>query len=433
MKENEINLIGLNLYSIFLALKIRSLKKNIAITIIDGSNNFLNAYKEIKIKEFNVNPGFHAFEDIRSKKILNYLNRLISFNIIFKTRGILLGDKLLSWLDDFDNWPEEILKKYKIEKKKIIIDQNKDIKLLDKKYLRYLIDNYDGDNVKIQSSINTAYPWFFPKNYDVNSKDEGALFNKKIRNKKLKHAFVFPKGGLFSNISKVLKKELKNKRINIKLGIPISFQKNENKILLKNNQETINLKGKKIICVPVIPLFKSINDITTNNLPNLNFKPIKYFTGLIEIKNFSQNDLDRFCEIIVSSESAYGLKRISNYSENFKLKNKTIYQIEFVEHPKEKNINMQINKIMKLLSKFIVFKNKKNSNNINLIGYSFVRNIFRPNDNSIKRLALKTNKYFENIENYIFPRQITWPINSNKHFLYAEDDFKKKIIRFIND
>ena len=38
------------------------------------------------------------------------------------------------------------------------------------------------------------------------------------------------------------------------------------------------------------------------------------------------------------------------------------------------DINNQINDIIKLLSKFIVFKNH-NKSNISLIGYSFVRNI----------------------------------------------------------
>ena len=62
---------------------------------------------------------------------------------------------------------------------------------------------------------------------------------------------------------------------------------------------------------------------------NSNLKPIN-ITGLIEIQNSIQNNLDKFCEIIVSSEFAFGLKRISNYSEAFKIKNKSIYQIEFI-------------------------------------------------------------------------------------------------------
>lgn len=433
MKNNRINLIGLNLYSIFLALKIRQIKKDIPITIIDGSKNFLNAYNKIKINKYSVNPGFHSFEDIRSKNIINFLGRFVKFNKIIKTRGILIGDKLMSWLDGHDQWPGEILEKYKIKKEKITIDPNKDLSLLNKNYLRYLIDNCDGDKVKIQSVINSAYPWFFPKNYNVSSEDEGALFNKKIREGKVKHAFVFPEGSLFYNISKQLKKNLKKNNINIKLNFPIRFQKSKKLITLKNQNKQMSLEAKNIVCVPVIPLIKSIDDINDSSLLKSNLKPIKYYTGLIEIKNSIQNNLDKFCEIIVSSEFAFGLKRISNYSEASKIKKKLIYQIEFIEHINNRDVNIQINDIIKLLSKFIVFKNHNKSNNISLIGYSFVRNIFRPKESEIKRLSLKTIKYFENQENFIFPRQITWPINSNKHFLFAEEDFKIKVRRFIND
>ena len=43
--------------------------------------------------------------------------------------------------------------------------------------------------------------------------------------------------------------------------------------------------------------------------------------GLIEVKNYIKSDLDRFTEIITSSEYAPGLKRISLYSEIFGINN----------------------------------------------------------------------------------------------------------------
>ena len=67
----KVFLVGLNLYSIFLSLKIKSNFKNINVTIIEGSNNFLKAYNHLKIGKYLINPGFHTFEDIRSKSLLN--------------------------------------------------------------------------------------------------------------------------------------------------------------------------------------------------------------------------------------------------------------------------------------------------------------------------------------------------------------------------
>ena len=66
----------------------------------------------------------------------------------------------------------------------------------------------------------------------------------------------------------------------------------------------------------------------------------------------------------------------------------------------------------------IKFKNQ-NALNIKLIDYSFVRNIFRPNKKLIDKLIKESVNFFEhNKKDVVFPRQITWPINSNKHLFY---------------
>lgn len=434
MEKKKIYLIGLNLYSIFLSLKIRSINKNVDITIIEGSKNFLNAYSPIKIKKYHVNPGFHSFEDIRSKKLINFLANQIKFKKIFKSRGILIGDNLISWLDGYHKWPKKIIERFKISKEKIVIDINKNLESLNKNYLRYLTDNYFGAEVKIKPTINSAFPWFFPRNYSIISSDEAAIFNNKIRNNNIRHAFVFPKGGLFNQITDQLRKKLKKNKINVKLNTPVEFYKKQKKYIgLKVNNEISTLGGKKIICIPVVPLFNSIKDSQKDNKLKKKLTPIKYYTGLIEVQDFRRNDLDKFCEIIVSSEFAYGLKRISNYSETFEIKNKKIYQIEFIQHHKERNVNHQINQIMDLMSKFIEFKKKNKGKNLKLIGFSFLRYVFRPEKNYINYLTFFTAKYFKKDNDFLFPRQITWPINSNKHFLYAEEDFKNKIKSFIND
>ena len=62
-----------------------------------------------------------------------------------------------------------------------------------------------------------------------------------------------------------------------------------------------------------------------------------------------------------------------------------------------------------------------------------VRNIFTPKQKHIDKITSSTIKFFKNKNNIIFPRQITWPINSNKHLLYAQDDYTKKIAKFLND
>ena len=181
--------------------------------------------------------------------------------------------------------------------------------------------------------------------------------------------------------------------------------------------------------MPIQPLSNLIKNRI--HLPKL--KPIKYFTGLIEIKNFIKSDLDKFCEIIVSSEFAFGLRRVSQYSDIFNTKNKKIYQIEFVEHSKEKDIDLQIDKIISLLSNFITFKDQNNTRSIKLIRYNIVRNIFTPSKKHQDKTTSITHEFFKDKKNIILPRHITWPINLNKHLLYAKEDYAKKIESFINN
>ena len=54
--------------------------------------------------------------------------------------------------------------------------------------------------------------------------------------------------------------------------------------------------------------------IVDDNITKNKLTPIKYFTGLVEVKKFLKSDFDNFTEVITSSEFALGLKRISLYS-----------------------------------------------------------------------------------------------------------------------
>ena len=321
------------------------------------------------------------------------------------------------------------MKKYNLKYKNFsLIDKEKFISL-NNRYLKYLKNNFSDKKTSFDDSINLSYPWFFPPNYKVNSKDEAAIFNQNIRDKKIRHSYVFPKDGLFENISKGLKKLLKKKGIKIKLNKPLKFLKYHNDIYFDGYKDLNDKKNFKIICIPVKPLSMSIVD---DNITKNKLTPIKYFTGLVEVKNFLKSDFDNFTEVITSSEFALGLKRISLYSDIFNIKGKKIYQIEFLEHLSEPQIDKQLKNILTLMTKFIKFKNKRKLENLNLIGYSFVRNAFRPKKSEINNLTKQTIEFFEKKKNIIFPRQITWPINSNKHFIYANEDYKKIIKKKLN-
>ena len=424
----KVFLVGLNLYSIFLSLKIKSNFKNINVTIIEGSNNFLKAYNHLKIGKYLINPGFHTFEDIRSKSLLNFLNKNIKFKKIKKTRGMIIDKNIISCQDKYAVWPKEITQKFKLKNKMFIYSKKKDFSQSDMKFVKYLKNCFSDERTSIDNAIGVSYPWFFPPNYKLSNKDEASIFNQRIRDRKINHTYVFPKGGLFENISKSLKKLLIKNDIKIKLNTPLKFYNQKKNIYFEGYDELNKSKNFKIICIPIKPLSLAVAQNQTKVKKIKKLEPIKYYTGLVEIKNFIKSDLDKFTEIITASQNALGLKRISLYSDVFDIKGKKIYQIEFLEHKKIKDIEKQISNILLFMSKFVKFNDKKNlKKDINLIGFCFVRNTFAPRKNDLKSVTKKMINFFENKEGIIFPRQILWPINSNKHFIYANEDYNNNI------
>lgn len=430
--NKKIYIIGLNLYSIILATKIKKdFKKKVSVKILEGSKTFLTAYKSVKIEKYYCNPGFHAFEGIRSLKLVKFLKKIIKFKKINKSRGIIIGDKLISYQSKFSEWPNILIKKFRLSNKNQILNYLNLNKKVFIKYLYYLTNNLGDNRLKMKNSFSLIYPWFFPPNYKIQSNDEGAVFNQKIRERKIKHSFLFPVNGLFESISHKLKIFLDKNQIEVKKNTHVSFSKFNKEVFIESHQDLNNKKDLKIICVPVVPLANSIQNL---NFKNKKLTPIKLYTGLLKIKDVDTSELNKYCEIIVSSQFAYGLRRISLYSEIIKKKNKVyIYQIEFVEHKKFQNIEQQIKQIIKLILKFINFKKNNNQDNVKFLGYVFLRNVFSPDQKIIEELATKVEYFFKDSKNIFFPRKITWPINSNKHMEYVNTDYSKKIKKRISN
>ena len=292
--------------------------------------------------------------------------------------------------------------------------------------MQYHGKNLGDRKASFKNLISLIYPWFFPNNYSLNLKDEGNIFNNDIRKKKIEHAFVFPKNGLFSTLGKVFQDLLKKKSISFLKNHSFEFKKKNKEILIYKNgeQKKIQKDHLYILCTPIIPLSFSIKEY----LKNLKLKPIKMYSGLIKIKLKNSKKkliLDSFMEIIVSSEHAKGLKRIANFSAINSLHEK-VYQFEFVEHSSYSDLDHQIktieNFIVKILEKKIDCKIFSK-----IIDVKFIRNSFSPKKSHIEHLRKNVELFFKNSRHIKLFRSITWPINTNKQFLYAQEDFYKII------
>lgn len=429
--RREVFLIGLNLYSIFLALKIKKDFPKYKIHILEASNYFLKAFNSVQINNYKTNPGFHGFENPRSVKVLNFLKKILKFRKVNLSRGLLIGSDVIAYNDNYTSWPKDVKKLFNLSsKKKYFTYDSIKLNKKNKNFLQYLKANIYGKDFHSKKCIGNLYPWFFPPNYKFLSQDEGLIFQSLVREKKLKHSYTIPENGLFESISFCFKKLLKKKGIKCSFNNNIIFSKKKTNIFF--NDDKLNQKDiLKLICVPVIPLLISIKNNKKIIDKVKKFKTKKLYTGLIETRNLEHTPLDNYMELIVSSDYAKGLTRISNYSKLRKTKKK-IFQIEFVEHDYYQNIDEQLKCIVNLFTK-IIHSDKKNRQNTKLIGYKFIRNIFFPDPRTINDMSNLSKKFFNSKnKNVLFPRQITWPINVNKHFIYSEIDYNRKIKKFLS-
>ena len=415
MKKN-INLIGSSLYSIFLAFEL-SKDKNLKINIYEKTNNFLNAFSSISVGNNLCNPGFHAFEDVRSTKLLNYIKK--NFNIklkkINKSRGIILDKYIIDPRTSIKKWPEQIIKKFNFENKLKKIRPDEIVKKIDKNYIDYLHINL-GENLELENTLQLIYPWFFPNNYRSSLKDEGSIFLDKIRSKKIKHSYFIPTNGLFESLKLNIIKKLKEKNISIFLKKDITLKKEKNLIAYCEKKK---LSGLNILTLPIFSIIPIIDGFKLK-LPNI--KSQKYYTALIKVNKKSV--INNYLEMIVSSSKMKGLRRLSNYSL-IRGRKDYIFQLEFVENNYFNNVNLQIFSYIEELKKIIILNNKNNKNiKIKLINYKFLRFIFSPKNKDIQKLSKKISSFFKNTSNIILPREITWPINTNKQYFFSKIDTK---------
>ena len=405
MVKKNINLIGSSLYSVFLALELYK-KKKYNIAIYEKSKNFLNSFSSIKIEKKNCNQGFHAFESIRSEKLIKNFKKNFSINLKKKnkSRGIIIDKFILDSREPYKNWPKSITNQYSLKNKETKIKPELVLKKINQKYINFIHNNL-GNKFEVENTIQLIYPWFFPNNYLVKSEDEGSIHLNNVRQKKIEHSYYVPKHGLFEELKAPIIKKLKNEGIKIHLNKNITLIK---KIFFDVFCDDKKLEGTSIITLPIFTILNSIQNYKLK-LPKI--RPHKYYTALI--KSNTKNVLDDYLEIIVSSEKLKGLRRISNYS--FIKKNKNyIYPIEFIEDKNYKNIDLQIKSYVEGLRSII--KKNKNNKKINIkfkiIGFKFLRYIFSPKNKILNDLVTKFDRLFKNQKNIIIPRYITWPINT---------------------
>lgn len=407
MNYKAVNIIGTSFYGCMLALNLRKLNKKIKINLIDQSSDIINAWKEINIDGYLINPGFHALEIPRSRALLDTLEKIgVKFSTYNEPRGILMNNVLKEYGYEFSKENNKLFSK--IKKNIAVSDPNELIAKLNLNEKKFISKSQNISMREIKKKFGQVFPWFYSKNYRLVNDDEGNRYNNLVRDKKIVQNYAIPKNGLFSDISKKIRLELDKKKIDVFLNKKIDFSH------LKKNKFFDDKKELNIITVPVPFISSQLG--SSKLLSKIILKKMDYYLFLFEIENYERYEINNYTEIITLSSDVKGLKRFSFPKSIKTKKNRKKLAIE-VEIDPSTNPNLIGNSLKKYLNNIGI-----NENDIFNLGHKKVRNTFFLKEGNYNEAITELDQLIANISNVLIPRYITWPINTNKQFWFSIED-----------
>ena len=412
-KNKNILIIGSSLYGCLLAYQY-SKKKNYKVFLIESSNKLLSSLNSVEIKSININNGFHGIEIPRAINFHKFLKeklkvKLLTKNKIFK---ILINNQIIDYTSGLKEWPQNLIKDLK--KKFTIKSKNKLGDFYKLKLLKLVNICSKRFNDLPNEYKHLIIPWFLPKDYKLQSSDEGDIFRQKIRIKKIKYMYSYPKKNLFQILQKKFNFFLKKKGVKIILNTNVVLNKKNILIIKKNKVSKLNNYNfdKIFFCAPTALILKSINSVC--------------FKKLLDHKRYLQNVLLKvdknvnFTEIICINKKLPNLNRISVVKNN-SITNKSILQLEII-NVKEKITSNEMKSIQSEIQNIFHLRKKPN-----FLGYKTSRIMFFP-PKSWKNEATEIIKNWKKkFKLNFYMRYNFGPINMAKAWNYSVEDSNIKL------
>ena len=380
-KIENINIYGGSLFGVLLAASISKYKKynhDFKIKIFEKNDTLLRGWSSRNIKEVNIDNGFHGIEMPRASKSSQLLEELLGKDLLSihsNYRMISINNKLIPFDASLSEWPQELSAGLeKIRLKKYSSDKNINLRLqmdaiLNHTYLGEIIKFCSKrHSEKIEDSWHLFYPWFFPSEFSFVGDDEGALFQEKVRKRKILPSYLKPKNYIFESLILPVENALKN--INIEINKDFDVNKSFiNKFVSHNKSNDINIWAASSF--ELLRIFKP--DIVNNFLSNKRYMHLFLFMAN---KNKYKNWLKNFpripSEILSLSKDVSGIGRISfpQYGLNNLnlIDEQKLIMVEYYTKL-EKVENLEIDSIRKYLNSIFRFDVKIYGNSLGRVVY----------------------------------------------------------------
>jgi len=414
MMKKTIVIVGGGLAGCILSIKIATRFKNAKIILIESGYKLINSYQSIKIGSTYVNNGYHAIEIDRAKKLYKFLKDQININFIIKLKKRFLFFNHIVFKENlkYKEFPASLKQDLKITK----IKSNNFQSIFRKvggEFRKTVVSVSQRYSNNLKENLRFFIPWFFPKEYDYLSKDEGDIFRYKSK-KQLKNYLAVPKNFLFNQISEKIEKKIKLiQNITIYKNSKLEFYKSKI-VLLKKKNKIMKIEPDHIFVTTMPTFFISYFTKSEKKIINHLFKNKKFFyLILLELK---KNIKLKFSEILCCIKNHKEILRISKVNElNKKLLIEMILDKPKTYKIKKENINASLKPIL-------------NKNQILKIKKKLTRVIFFPGHNDIitfKKIIDKKITLFRKKGLSISYNPYLGPINMSKSWILSTKFYKE--------
>ena len=409
VKHKEIILIGAGLYGCLLAYFLK--RKGHNITLVEKGSNLFSGFEPVKIGKYKINNGFHGIEYPRAKDLKNFLQNKMHLRLKkgVNIRKILIENEIIDTKLGIRDYPSKLRKIYKLKNLKTYEGQSLNF-FFKKDFLKKIDNNLKKFSNDKKISKKFVLPWFLPSNVKNKLSDEGMVFRDRVKQKKIKAYYYYPKNGLFFELNKIFSKKFKQMKINIKLNTKVVLKKGRFFLLSKETKKEISIKKYLIYnCSSSIFMLHQYQNTLIKKL----IKNKRYFYNIL-LKIKEKNKHNKFSEIICMSKDMPLLNRIS-IPHHIKQQSFNFLQLECISRKKniaKKDLINLKNNIKKSLNlKFCKVE-----------GFKLSRIVYYPSDNWTK-LATKKNYNFLKRNNInIKNRNFFSPINMTKAWNWAIKD-----------
>tara|TARA_B100000965_G_scaffold385390_1_gene386538 strand:- start:560 stop:1813 length:1254 start_codon:yes stop_codon:yes gene_type:complete len=415
MKKN-IYILGGSLYGCFLAYQF-SKKKNYNVNLIENSDKLITSLNPIFLGKFKFNNGLHIFELPRSQDIVKFFKKKlkIKFNFYQNDKKNLFERNIINYNEKLSNWPEEIKKNVKLKKK--IYNSNQNLKDYFKKDL---IKLFEKSSSRFSNTFNESkklfLPFFLPGDIRDISKDEGMVSRNMLKTSKKTLKIATLKKYLFCSLQNPMEKFLKKRGVKIFFKTKINFNNNKIKFFKKDKEIKIfkNNMDKVFFCLNSAVMLK---DLYPKYLSELTKVRIFFYNCLIEIDK-KEKPLN-FSEMLCLNSKVPNVNRITCPSNYFNFQKRKYLQIELFSKNELNLKKIKKNIILEIKEIFLLKKKPK------IVDFKNTRIIYSPDKFWTKKSIKKCKIWIKNNEKKIFSRFNFLPVNMNKTWIWAKEDFKK--------